>query len=573
MRRLTPFCIALQTLGRSLYATKAKNTTPRKGLSPKKGKEPSKSKKTTRGRKDNGKSVTKKATTSSQESLSSFSTMEQPPRVSDSGSNIGGSRTSSEANEHHIKNTEHLALAVKYQRTPQTDPEYTSHRAKSLLHYWLYLVGSRSYTPEILDGIIGNDFCANFKFSRVLSQVKDSKELIAFLHDRAKNIKYRHRTFYNYVVKPLPGGRFDVRADFQENGVNLEGNGYETYSRHHWVMSNNPTEPFPRFEQCEIVNIMPEYFTGWADLSPQPNNELPAGQPEQRKMPEIDYEKKNMAHAALAQYHRWYQIYERDFNEQRIQNQLSILSDNVLIESQAGVTSGKDNYRTRLDAFRGWRNAHNIRQTAVQVEPEGVLRLTAKILYQNVRSGNDGKEVSDAYNIDYQMFLKAAEETGKLPLITHVKLQPEGKVEPVPPFDDAYAMNRAKSLMYYWLFLIGTKSLTSQILEALIGTNFCANFKKSFQVIPTRNVKDATEVVEFYSEVFRGVTKLHREPLNFTAELLADGKTIDVHFDVIEVGVMVSGDHYRKETHHHWMLSNNPDEPFPRFEQCSIVAK
>jgi hypothetical protein len=49
--------------------------------------------------------------------------------------------------------------------------------------------------------------------------------------------------------------------------------------------------------------------------------------------------------AALAQYYRWYQLYERDmFYPKRPANQLEILDEDVIIKSAAGKMKGRAGY-------------------------------------------------------------------------------------------------------------------------------------------------------------------------------------------------------------------------------------
>ena len=210
------------------YATKAKKTTPKKKPSPAKKITPPKKKQTP------VKKAVKKA-----KPVTGMSRTRKRPAI--------------DGTWYTTKNTEMLALAVQHQRTPISDTNYITNRAKSLMYYWLYLVGTQSYNPEILSGIMGKNFVADFKQSRVLSHVSDTTALLVFLNDRAKNIAFRHRGVHNFTANVLPDGQIDVHANFEENGVDKEGQKYATHSAHHWVMSSNPSEPFARFEQCRII--------------------------------------------------------------------------------------------------------------------------------------------------------------------------------------------------------------------------------------------------------------------------------------------------------------------------------
>jgi hypothetical protein len=52
-------------------------------------------------------------------------------------------------------------------------------------------------------------------------------------------------------------------------------------------------------------------------------------------------------HAAMAQLHRWYQIYEN--SETDISNQLDILSPDIKLKSGLGEARGHDAYKERVN--------------------------------------------------------------------------------------------------------------------------------------------------------------------------------------------------------------------------------
>src|SRR5688572_1020563 len=49
-------------------------------------------------------------------------------------------------------------------------------------------------------------------------------------------------------------------------------------------------------------------------------------------------------HAALAQYYRWYQLYERPITPARIELQLEILRPDIYLESMLGKGEGHERY-------------------------------------------------------------------------------------------------------------------------------------------------------------------------------------------------------------------------------------
>ncbi|CAF1288747.1 unnamed protein product, partial [Didymodactylos carnosus] len=97
------------------------------------------------------------------------------------------------------------------------------------------------------------------------------------------------------------------------------------------------------------------------------------------------YEQTRLTHLTLIQFYRWFQVYERPYTVERINNSLDILEDNVTIESSNGVMNGKDNYPNRLLTYRGWHNAHHIEILKdIEILPNSKIKLEADVLYQNI---------------------------------------------------------------------------------------------------------------------------------------------------------------------------------------------
>ena len=208
-------------------------------------------------------------------------------------------------------------------------------------------------------------------------------------------------------------------------------------------------------------------------------------------------------HLALAQYHRWYQVYEVPFNKARIDNQLDILADDVEISSTAGITKGKEGLEDRLRIFEGWQNAHHVKNTQVQLLDNNELSLEADILYQNIRP--DDSRYS--YTIHYTTTLQLREN--HLPVFTKVKLEPTGTID-VPQFQSAYAENRAKSFMHYWLYLMETVAVNVDKFKELLAEKFELDLSTTSKIetldkfdewigsIPSR-IKDSAHCVKNFS--------------------------------------------------------------------------
>lgn len=262
-------------------------------------------------------------------------------------------------------------------------------------------------------------------------------------------------------------------------------------------------------------------------------------------------------HLALTQYYRWYQVYEIPFTKATIENQLDILSDTVEITSQAGTTKGKEDLPERLKLFEGWQNAHHVKNTEVSLVDGNILKLEADILYQNIRPD----DTRYSYTIHYSTLLELRDND--LPVFKVVSIQPTGSIEN-PQFVSAYAENRAKSFMHYWLYLMETIEYNTDKFQELLAEKFELNLSTSAKITTFDAFK------EWANTVPERIKSSGHFPKNLTVEKNQDG-TIRVIVDFEWQGVSVDGKPMIAETHHDWLLENNTDERFARMKKMTVT--
>lgn len=261
-------------------------------------------------------------------------------------------------------------------------------------------------------------------------------------------------------------------------------------------------------------------------------------------------------HLALTQYYRWYQVYEVPLNKARVDNQLDILSDEIEISSQAGTSKGKNGIEDRLRMFEGWQNAHHVENTSIKQLNDEELSLEADILYQNIRP--DDSRYS--YKIHYSTILKL--RVNDLPLFTKVHLEPIGNVEN-PQFTSAYAENRAKSFMHYWLYLMETASVNGGKFKELLAEQFELNLS------PGSKIGTLEGFNEWMTTASNQVKQSGHYPKNLSVTENADN-TINVDVDFEWEGISVDNKQMVAETHHEWVLENNLDERFARIKTMKV---
>ena len=263
-------------------------------------------------------------------------------------------------------------------------------------------------------------------------------------------------------------------------------------------------------------------------------------------------------HAALTQYYRWYQLYEGELSDVRIDNQMDILSDDVLIKSAAGEMKGSANYPARLAVYKGWKNAHHVQDVNVTEMEDGKLNLEADIIYQNIKP--TGEE--SIYSLHYSTFLEKSEGE-LLPLFTELNLAPTGKLEP-KPFEAAYVNNRVMSLLHYWL--LNMEQLDGKVapFEELLAPGFALDFS-------TAGMIKSTEKLSTWLQTVPTQLKLSSHfPQNFTVKIVGENQ-YEMEVDLVWRGVTKDGKAVKATTHHVWLVVDDPNERFARIKAAKIT--
>lgn len=268
------------------------------------------------------------------------------------------------------------------------------------------------------------------------------------------------------------------------------------------------------------------------------------------------FQLEQLTHLALAQYHRWYQVYEVPFTDRRIANQKDILSDDVEIRSQMGTSKGKEGLEDRLRVFTGWQNAHHMEKSEVKLLPDGSLSLEADILYQNIRP--DDTKLS--YRLHYSTLLMQREND--LPIFTLLDLRPIAEVKEFV-FEPAYGENRVKSFLHYWLYLMERPVIEK--FRELLAPGFTLDMS-SGQVI-----SDESAFAAWIDSVRSRIATSTHSYENLKIAELADGN-FGVSVDFNWKGITVAGAKMTAKTHHEWVLANNMEERFARMKTMKVTA-
>jgi len=260
------------------------------------------------------------------------------------------------------------------------------------------------------------------------------------------------------------------------------------------------------------------------------------------------------SHLAKTQYYRWYQLYERPINEQRITNQMDLFVDNVIIESATGIMKGKENYPKRLDSYEGWKNAHHVQNVTLVIDKGSKIQINADIRYQNIQP--DGKKAS--YTLDYVMEFE--DISNELPKLTRVIIKPTGETKDT--FEDAYPNNRVNSLMYFWLSNMEQLDGNVKPFEELLTDDFELNFSTA----PIKSIKDL-EI--WLNGTPKQLSQSCHHPENLSVKTI-DDTTFEVSVAFDWYGITKNGQKMKAKTLHKWVVIDDLNERFARIKKADV---
>jgi hypothetical protein len=270
----------------------------------------------------------------------------------------------------------------------------------------------------------------------------------------------------------------------------------------------------------------------------------------------LDAKQGYVKHAAMAQLHRWYQIYENP--ETTIANQLDILAHNIELKSGLGEGVGHEAYVQRINQLpKTWKNAHFVRGSRITLGADGVINLDASLTYLNQGMKPDGS-VRTA-ELTYTTTLRPTDTV--LPKFSQIEITQlsEGTATELRP---AYAENRVLSLMHYWLALTeDPKRLLEPFREVLAD-----GFELQFSSGPITDFKA-------FEQWFRGpasaVVASTHEIGNFSCERVALN-TYRMQVDFSWQGVLPNDQAMVSKTRHRWTVVDDPKERFARIKTLAV---
>ena len=261
-------------------------------------------------------------------------------------------------------------------------------------------------------------------------------------------------------------------------------------------------------------------------------------------------------HAALAQLHRWYLLYEEP--KYGIANALDILDKDIRVKSGLGEAKGHEQYAARVKQLpTTWKNAHDVKSTNVTINDDGSMLLTTDITYLNQGLLND--DAVRSAKLSYTMSLTSSDSV--LPKFTDIEIEQnsEGTAEAFVP---RYAQNRLRSVVHYWLALIEDPSRNAEPVKEILAENFSLNFSSG-----------AITDFEGFSKWLAGpgsqISASTHKVSNFSFKPLGDDR-YEVEMDFDWNGILPNGKEMTAKTHHNWTVVDDRTERFARIQKVDV---
>lgn len=269
----------------------------------------------------------------------------------------------------------------------------------------------------------------------------------------------------------------------------------------------------------------------------------------------LDFGAANDYHAALAQLHRWWQIYESPNPEVHF----DIFAEDFVIDSATGQFKGLEAYKKRLQDFKGWKNAHHLKKATITKSTPEEIELSAQLSYQNIRP--NGEKI--AYDLQYDAVL--VKRPGDLPVFKLIKLRPIGNSLDTT-FVDAYAENRLKSFTHYWLYLMETSQGDAAPFKELLVEPYALDLGQANPVATWQGFETwAKSVPTWLAKSSHKIINESTAP----APSIESG-LIKAYWEFDWQGLSIKNQPMIAETHHRWVLNANQGLRFASMKEMKV---
>ncbi|MFE3762332.1 nuclear transport factor 2 family protein [Streptomyces sp. NPDC059104] len=260
-------------------------------------------------------------------------------------------------------------------------------------------------------------------------------------------------------------------------------------------------------------------------------------------------------HAAIAQFHRWFQLYERPFGSDLVERQLQLFADRFEITTADGrIVVTRDAYREGVLALDpALRHSHHAEFVTVEEVDAHRLRLCAGVRYQ--RADPSGA-VAGVY-VAYEATLVGSADSE--PRFSRLCMTPKSASAGLE-FTDAYPRNRSLAFVHRWLSLVEDPTQGGDHFDELLAPDGEYDLHLGSASIRSRQEMAAW----LHAASLRVATSRHTVEEFRVVGVEGDRYTITMDFGWS--GSAADGDPMAGRMHHEWILEDTGER------YCRIVS-
>ncbi len=265
--------------------------------------------------------------------------------------------------------------------------------------------------------------------------------------------------------------------------------------------------------------------------------------------------------AALAQFYRWFQFYDDD--QILLQNQLAVLDENALFQTNIGRGEGRNAYVAKIENLpTEWKNSHFVRTVMVNYPNKNSVRLNADIVYMN--DGALAQEAVHSSEVKFRVIFEDKSSSSRssgpssdtplaLPVMTKVEIAP-GLGGITPTYRQSYSDNRLKSLLHYWLYLVENPQRDASQFEEILSDEFKLNF-------PSGRITSDEGLKEWLAGPASAAQAIHYRVRDFSYDTFDDGE-YEIKVELDWYGLMAGGEQLTGRVSQNLLVRDDRSKPF-----------
>lgn len=137
---------------------------------------------------------------------------------------------------------------------PQFESAYVDNRAKSFMHYWLYLIETAGVNGHKFKELLSDEFELNLSTTSKVETLDKFNEWIESIPTRIKTSGHYPK---NFSAKENDDNTISVSVDLDWEGISVDDKPMIAQTHHEWILENNLDERFARMKKMSVTQVVP----------------------------------------------------------------------------------------------------------------------------------------------------------------------------------------------------------------------------------------------------------------------------------------------------------------------------